>query len=282
MPQYIAAYDTENPSCLAGVRQIVKMHEKYEMPATFFLVAERVDKEGDEYCALLRDHPLFEIASHSYTHALLREHRLLGWPVCPAEQCHKEIVGSKQRLEDFFGCEVTGFRTPCGFDDGLRGAPELLELCSQAGYNYVSSLLWGPDFSLPALIVPPFTYAAQGFPRLWELPGCGWHENLLKGQNEDQPPMRCQLFPSPMPEAMAAKYIETPEEEFALNCKTFIDRAIATNAGYISLIWHPWSLHRFDPEMRMLNLTFSYVREKGLPAGRYAGYAKRLSASNTC
>lgn len=38
MTAYIAAYDTESPDCLEGVRKIVRVHEHYELPATFFLL----------------------------------------------------------------------------------------------------------------------------------------------------------------------------------------------------------------------------------------------------
>ena len=77
MTMYIAAYDVEADECLDGVRRIVEVHTKYEMPATFFIVARLLDKQGDEYRRLIGDNPLFEIASHTYTHMLLREHRLV-------------------------------------------------------------------------------------------------------------------------------------------------------------------------------------------------------------
>ena len=32
----------------------------------------------------------------------------------------------------------------------------------------------------------------------------------------------------------------------------------------MTLIWYPWSLVRFDLEMKMLNIIFSYVRSKTL------------------
>jgi len=38
----------------------------------------------------------------------------------------------------------------------------------------------------------------------------------------------------------------------------------------ISLIWHPWSLARFDPDMRMLRLTLSYACDRGPEPTTYA------------
>ena len=265
---YVAAYDTESPACLEAVRRIVRMHEKHAAPATFFIVAQLLDANEAEYVALLKDNPLFEIASHSYTHMVLRDTPELG-KAGPVEQFPREIVDSKRRIEDAFGREVVGFRAPVSFVDGMKSAPEALRLLAEAKYRYVSSLAWGPSWSLPALLVRPFTYAEEGYPDLWEFPPCGWHENLLKGNN-DCGPVRIGLFPPAMPETIPPRYIETPEEEFAYNNKPFIDKAVVDEMPLVSLIWHPWSLNRFDPDMRMLDMTFRYVRERGLSLGTFA------------
>ena len=163
MTLYIAAYDTESARCLDGVRQIVKMHEKHDMPATFFLVARTLEANRAEYAALLKDHPLFEVACHSYTHMVLVDTPEFG-KAGPKEQFAHEIVESKKRIEDIMGREVIGFRAPVCSDEGMKNAPEALRLFDQAGYKYVSSLAWGPSWSLPALLVRPFTYAEQGLP----------------------------------------------------------------------------------------------------------------------
>ena len=268
MTLYIAAYDTESPACLAAVRKIVKVHEKYEMPATFFVVAQLLDRNEAEYVAILKDHPLFELACHSYTHMVLRDTPEFG-KAGPLEQFPREIVDSKRRIEDAFGREVLGFRAPVSSVDGMKTAPEALRLLDQAGYRYVSSWCWGPHWSLPALLMPPFTYAEEGYPCLWEFPACGWHENLLKGNNKCGP-VRIGLFPPAMPEAFPDHYVQTPEEEFAVNNKPFIDKALAEDISHVSLIWHPWSLDAFDPDMRMLEITFRYVRDRGIETGAFA------------
>jgi polysaccharide deacetylase len=278
MTTYLASYDTEAPGCLAGVRTIVEMHEKYEMPATFFLVAQTVDDDEAEYVALLKDHPLFEIACHTYTHMVVRDTPRFG-KAGPLERFPREIIESKERLEDVFACEIIGFRPPVSAVDGLQNAPDALQHVDQAGYQYVSSLAWGPDWSLPALLNDPLTYADQGYPAIWEIPPCGWHDNLLKGNNKCGPVRLC-LFPSPMPEAVPTDYIETADDEFRVNNKPFLDKACEENRAHVSLIWHPWSLHRFDPEMRMLDLTFAYVRELGLPAATFADFYRSLASAN--
>jgi len=274
MTRYIAAYDTESPDCLAGVRRIVAVHEKHEMPATFFIVARLLEDQREEYVALLRDHPLFEIACHSYSHMPLVDAPRFA-KAGPLEQFPREIVESKAIIEDTFGCAVTGFRPPCSGPEGLAVAPEALRLLDGAGYEYVSSFAWGPDCSLPAPLVRPFTYAEQGYPGLWEFPACGWHENLLKGHNNIGAILLC-LFPPDMPETIPDHYVTTPEEEFQVNCRPFLNRAVKDDMPHVSFIWHPWSLHRLDPDMRMVDITLGYVRELDLPVGTFATLLESL------
>ena len=116
-----------------------------------------------------------------------------------------------------------------------------------------------------------------------EFPGHGFHENLLKGNNRifGQGPARMLLFPPLYPEAIPDGYISTPEEEMRYNNRVFIDRALADDLTYVSLIWHPWSLKLFDPELRMLDMTFSYVRERQLIPSTFAGLNAWLSDRTT-
>jgi len=283
MTRYIAAYDTEMPgSCLAACRRIREVHEEYSFPATFFIVGQLLENEGAEYLTLLGENPSFEIASHTYSHQLLRDHPL-GVPGLTGAQREGEIRLGKEIIEQTFGRACLGMRVPWGFADGLRGDPEFVNQVAAVGFGYVSSLLWGPDFTLPALLEPPFPYTSEGCPDLWEMPAHGWHENVLKGHSldTDRMPRRLVAWPMPFPEAvpLRGRPIETPEEEFAIN-RVFIDRAVEQKLPYVSLIWHPWSLGRFDPGMKMLELTFSYVRELGLEPTTYSDEWRHLAGDN--
>ena len=254
--RYIAAYDTESPACLAACRKIVEVHKRFEMPATFFILGKTLEANPAEYRKLLDD-PLFEIASHTYTHQMLRDNDFCGSAV-PMDERRTEIFKGKEAVERIFERPCIGMRPGCGFDNALRGEPEVLELVQEAGFQYVSSLAWGPDYSLPALLCEPFNYGAEGFPNIWELPGHGWHENLLKNHNR-WGPRRLTLWPPPFPEAIPDGFVKTAMEEFEVN-RVFLDKALETGKSFVSLIWHPWSLAKFDPEMKMLELTFAYVR----------------------
>ncbi len=276
MTTYLAAYDVEHPDCLAALRSIVRVHEKHNMPGTCFIVAQLLDRQGAEYRALLGGHPLFEIACHSYTHMLLRDHPLCG-KAGPKEQHEREVVASKKRIEDHFACAVEGFRAPVSFEDGLAGDPDLLRLCERAGYGYTSCLAWAPGCKLPALIRDPFSYAAQGHPGLWEVPPCGWHDNVMKKGNCSFGPIPVQLSPHPYPEIELTGYIESPEAEAALDAK-LINRAVRMNARHVLLVWHPWSLGRFDPEMSMVDHVFCHVRDCDLAVATLAQYVDALRA----
>lgn len=266
--RYIAAYDTEAAGrCLAACKSIRAVHEQFDFPGTFFIVGKRLQEEGEEYRAVLGDVPNFEIASHTYSHIILRDHPFCGLTPDLATR-EQEVRLGKECVEQTFQRPCVGLRPGCGFFNALRGDQWLLDTVADAGFGYVSSLLWGPDTTLPALLTAPFTYADDNHPALWEMPAHGWHENLLKAHNLTVEVRRIVAWPSPMPEAIRLGPISSPEEEFAMN-KLFIDRAIELGLPYVSPIWHPWSLNRFDPEMKMLKLTFAYVRELGMEATTY-------------
>jgi hypothetical protein len=273
--RYIAAYDTESPGCLAACRKIVEVHKRFEMPATFFIVGKVLDANAAEYRKLLDD-PLFEIASHTYTHQMLRDNDFCG-PAVSMDERRKEIFKGKETVERVFERDCIGMRPGCGFVNAFRGEPKVLELVQKAGFKYVSSLLWGPDYSMPALLREPFNYNAEGFSEIWELPGHGWHENLLKDHNR-WGPRRLTLWPPPFPEAIPDGFCKTPKDEFEVN-KVFLDKALGTDKPFVSLIWHPWSLAIFDPDMKMLELTFTHVRGLGLKPCTYAQLYEYVSGS---
>ena len=273
--RYIAAYDVESPACLSACRKIVEVHKRFEMPATFFIVGKVLDANPAEYCKLL-DETLFEIASHTYSHRMLRDNDFCG-PAVSMEERRKEIFKGKETVERVFERDCIGVRPGCGFVDALRGQTEVLELVHKAGFKYISSLLWGPDHSMPALLREPFNYKDEGFLDIWELPGHGWHENLLKNHNR-WGPKRLTLWPSPFPEAIPDGFCKTPKDEFDVN-RVFLDKALETNKIFVSLIWHPWSLAIFDPAMKMLELTFTHVRALGLKSCTYDQLYEYVSGS---
>ena len=110
---YIAAYDTESPDCLAACRKIVEVHRRFEMPATFFILGRTLDANPAEYRELLDD-PLFEIATHTYSHRMLRDNEFCG-PAIPLDEKRKEIFDGKDTVERVFERPCIGLRPGCGF-----------------------------------------------------------------------------------------------------------------------------------------------------------------------
>lgn len=272
--KYIAAYDTERrpqegqkvPACVEACRRIVEVHQKHQMPATFFIVGKTLEAAPDEFRRLLDD-PLFEIASHTWSHRMLRDNPFCG-PAVEPEGIREEIFRGKEAVDKHFpDRECIGLRPGCSFVDGLRGAKQVLQWVSEAGYEYVSSTAWGPDFTLPAPFNPIHSYADEGFPELQEYPCHGWHDNVLKAGSKpglSTRTWRVLAYPPLFPGAIPPGPIAGPEDEFRYNSKFFIDLGLVEQREYVNLIWHPWSLGGFDPEMEMLDRTFTYVREKGL------------------
>jgi hypothetical protein len=87
---------------------------------------------------------------------------------------------------------------------------------------------------------------------------------VLKGHSLGDKINRLLPFPMTVPrEAIPSGPITSPEEEFAIN-RIFIDWAVADEMPYVSFIWHPWSLFRFDPEMQMLRATMTYAFNLGM------------------
>ena len=279
MTRFIAAYDTEHAvDCLSACGPIRDVHTEFDFPATFFIVGKRLEEEGKEYRNLLGDVPAFEIASHTYSHRMLRDHPFCG-PAPDREARLQELRLGKEMVEQTFGRPCVGLRPGCGFAEGLRGDAWLLRSVQATGFKYVSSVLWGPETTLPALLVGPSTYVEDGFPTLWELPGHGWHENLLKSHNLTDTVQRILAWPPQFPEAIPQGPVATPEEEFAIH-RLFVTRAIELGLPYVSLIWHPWSLERFDPELKMLKLLFAFVQEIGMEATTYEREWQRAAQSS--
>ena len=143
MTRYIAAYDTESSGCLKAVEAITEVHRKYDMPATFFIVGRTLEANPDEYKRLMAD-PLFEVASHTLSHKMLRDHPWCG-RAATADEIRREIISGVDSVRKNLKVDCLGLRPGCCFENGLVGAPELLALAAEAGLKYVSSQAWGRD-----------------------------------------------------------------------------------------------------------------------------------------
>lgn len=98
-----------------GLLRVIRILDKENVRATFFVTANFANKNRDLICEISKNH---EIASHGYYHSKFSDH---------------DLEHSKKILESIIGKKVFGFRSP-----RLKkvSAEKLLE----AGYSYDSSI----------------------------------------------------------------------------------------------------------------------------------------------
>ena len=153
---YLASYDLESvESCVEAAKTIAEIHRRRSLPATFFVVGRCLEAHGGELRSILDD-DLFDLQSHTYSHALLRRSAVHGEGVDAAAARH-EILEGARLVREVLGRPCEGMRSPCGFDGGFGGQAHLLDACREAGLSYVSSDLRGPEDALPALLKRPYT-----------------------------------------------------------------------------------------------------------------------------
>jgi hypothetical protein len=105
--------------------RILKLLDKFNAKATFFLIAQELSLHPESAKLILESG--HEIASHSLSHPVPFQN------INP-EQLHSEIFLSKQILEEISGQPVIGFRAP-----SWDANPFLLSKIAQAGYQYDAS-----------------------------------------------------------------------------------------------------------------------------------------------
>ena len=242
----VVSYEGDRLSlCLAGVRAVAEVHLERDAPATFFIVARLLEAARSELVEIL-DHPIFDIASHSFTHPDIKnylhdDHRL-----------RHEIVDSKKAIEDAFGREVLGFTTPGGYEDGYIGKPKVLEILEGAGYRYLRSVGCGPHYSMPAPLHQPFTYDEEGCGDLLEIPTHAWHDNVLTGQHGlvSWPPALPWDYPTRMPTDARGVY-----EAYAPGIEH------AARAGLVTYVptFHPWSIYRVDNQATHIGMLLDHA-----------------------
>jgi len=270
MTRYIAAYDTETiDHALEALPTLVALHRKYEVPATFFVVGRLLEKDGPKYRELLDD-PLFDIQTHTYSHQMLKDSRPHG-PAVSLEEMDVEVGRGKALVEDVFERECIGLRPGCGFEGGFHGVPERLEIIRRHGVQWVSADLRGPLDSIPASMKPAYTYEDDGYGDIWEIPGHGWHDNVLKPWTG-----HITFFPPVYEFAMPARPPQTVVEIFGQEGR-WLEHAAQTGLDYVSLVQHPWSIYRFDNKMSTIELLLVRTQQLGLTCMTYLDYYRELT-----
>ncbi|MDQ3911637.1 MAG: polysaccharide deacetylase family protein [Actinomycetota bacterium] len=273
MTRYVFAYDLEDTDlCLRATPRLVELHRRYEIPATFFVLGTVLERCGAELRAVFGDDPLFDIASHTYSHRPLKHNRIHGQGV-DLDELQREVGLGLQLVEEVFQRPCVGVRSPYGFYGGLRGEKERLKVIWDSGARYLSSDLRGPADSVPGGLAQAYWYDEEGLPELLELPGHGWHDNVLKGFYPGPwlawPPVLRWGIPDRIP--------RTPGEEFAVQ-RTWVEHALALGLDYVSPVYHPHSIYRLTPECSIVEFLMRYVRQRGMAATTYGALYEAYSA----
>lgn len=270
MTRYIAAYDTENiEHGVAAVDRLAQLHKRHEIPATFFIVGRLLERDGTAYRRLL-DHSLFDVQSHSWSHQILKDSRPHG-PAVSLEEMEKEVAEGKRWVEEVFGRECIGLRPGCGFENGFQGQPDRLAILRRHGVKFVSADLRGPLDSIPNDMEQPYTYEGDGYGDIWEIPGHGWHDNVLKGWTGHityAPPVYDFALPQGPP--------RTVVECFAQEGR-WLEHAVEAGLGFVSLVQHPWSIMQFDEDMATIELLLVRARQLKMAFTTYRAYWEELA-----
>src|SRR5919202_5457914 len=113
MTYYVFAYDLEDPDlCLRATPRLVELHRRYEIPATFFVLGTVLERRGAELRAVFGDDPLFDIASHTYSHQPLKHNRIHG-PGVDLDELEREV--GLGLVKEVFQRPCVGVRSGYGF-----------------------------------------------------------------------------------------------------------------------------------------------------------------------
>ncbi len=272
MTRYIAAYDTESIDHeVKALTRLVALHRKHEVPATFFIVGKLLERDGREYRALLDD-PLFDVQTHTYSHQMLKDSRPHG-PGVGLETMEIEVGEGKRWVEEVFERECIGLRPGCGFENGWAGTPERLAIIRRHGLQFVSADLRGPLDSIPNDMQQAYTYEADGYGDIWEIPGHGWHDNVLKSWTG-----HITFFPPVYDFALPPRTPRTVVELFAQEGR-WLEHAAELGLEYVSLVQHPSSIMRFDEDFAPIELLLVRAKQLGLQFTTFLDYYRELSAA---
>lgn len=272
MTRYVFHYDLESDLCVEAAKVIAEIHRRREVPATFFILGRVIERHGEELRRIFGDDPLFDLQSHTYSHKLLKDNLMHGKGI-GLDELREEIGRGKALVEEAFGRECIGVRSGCGFFKGMQGESERLRVIWECGVKFISTDLRGPADSIPSGLQQAYWYDEEGFPELLELPGHGWHDNVLKSFE----PRLCLCWPPVLRWGIPNRPPESPEEEIAVQ-RAWIDKAISLGLDYISLIYHPHSIYRMSRDCRIVELLIEEVKSRDMPVTTYSGLYELYSS----
>ena len=167
----------------------------------------------------------------------------------PADVIRDNVRLATAAMKTRLGRAPIGFRTPGGFQDGLRHRPDARAILREQGFSWVGSL-----------------YPAHEVPRPSEEPGASLYESLVAAQAKAQP----FIYPdglievpmSPISDIGAFRTGRWRLDWFLRAVRLGVEWAIENRATF-DFLGHPSCLYVTDPEFRTIDLICELVRNAG-------------------
>jgi peptidoglycan/xylan/chitin deacetylase (PgdA/CDA1 family) len=257
-PQYEAALHAE--STVRGLEVMTRVHEQAGVPATLFLCGRTLvhaSEAVERACAT----GLFDVQSHTYSHAIFRDVEYepspgarAVIPASPPVALTEELAATSDLIRRLVGNEVVGLRTPFGFYRGLRDRPDLLELVQANGIRYVSSWIRNEHNGNPTPWIQPFAYEEEGFPDILEIPAQFWIDGIWFDAHGW---------------ANGAGYLEA--------LKGAVDEVVAGDLVY-GACFHDWAVLSANEEgTGWISGFLAYAQERGVEVTTYTEYWRRVT-----
>ena len=228
---------------LSGLELILKIHKKYNVGGTVFVLGKLLELCKNEVTKLFSNYPI-DIQQHTYSHILFKEHKNRSKKPASLSDIKREIKITNNLIKDYLKVDVIGLCTPIGYYEGLKSEKEILKFLKKEGFKFVKSdtrdignKLPGP-FVVNGKIKQPYFYNNG----ILELTGQGWHDCVIKG-----------LIPHELPPKIA----NSPIEELSYYLKDLKFAQNNQNQIY-SPGFHPWSIAMKDPAGYVIESLIKY------------------------
>jgi len=227
-----------------------RLHERYGLPGTLFVVGEKVAAEADVFAAHVGN-PLLEFQQHTYSHVALKPSvldadgklELADWPTARnVDVAREEIRRASVAFMSHLGIRCTGLSAPYGCFMGLVDRPDLLEVLRTEDIRYVRSFHLNKEIADLADPLPVdfdlFSYGPQGFPEILEV--------CLKGYSDVK---------------WALKYGWEARESYVDYVKYSLDIVERAHSVW-ALVLHDWVQMELSRDLAILDEIFSHVKRR--------------------
>lgn len=167
----------------------------------------------------------------------------------PADVIRDNVRLTTAAMKTRLGLPPAGFRTPGGFQNGLRDRPDVRAMLRDQGFGWVSSLYPPHEVSPPS-----------------EKPGAGVYESIIaalaKAQPFVYPDGLIEVPMSPISDIGAFRTGRWHLDWFLQAVRLGVEWAIENRATF-DFLGHPSCLYVTDPEFRTIDLICDLVRKAG-------------------